>query len=121
MPPKKNLVVDAKTNKDVYKPEEEVELAVSVTNKGLSPLELVFASAQRYDFIVSKAGKEVWRWSRDRMFAAILESLTLDTGEKRTYKETWRPLGLTPGDYTVTGLITSRPRHKATCTFQIEK
>jgi len=116
----KDILVETRTDKGKYSLGEEVEMSVTVTNLGLNPVELFFASAQHYDFIVSKGDEEVWRWSNGKVFAMVLETLLLEPGEKQTYKETWKLKDkVKPGEYEVIGIITSRPSHKATCAFDI--
>ena len=114
-----DILVETRTDKPEYSIGEEIKMSVKVTNKGLNPVELVFTSAQRCDFMVLKDGAEVWRWSNGKMFAMVLESLLLKSGEKQTYMETWKPKDITPGEYEVIGTVTSRPAHRAVCTFRI--
>jgi uncharacterized membrane protein len=115
----KDISVETRTDKGEYSVEEEVKISVTVTNRGMNPVELIFMSAQRYDFIVVKDDREVWRWSKNKMFAMVLESLLLKPGEKQTYMETWEPKCITPGEYEVIGTVTSRPAHRATCVIKI--
>jgi hypothetical protein len=116
---KKDISVETRTDKGEYSVGEEVKISVTVTNRGMNPVELIFMSAQRYDFIVVKDDREVWRWSNNKMFAMVLESLLLKPGEKQTYMETWEPKCITPGEYEVIGTVTSRPAHRATCVIKI--
>ncbi|MEM2849628.1 MAG: BsuPI-related putative proteinase inhibitor [Candidatus Bathyarchaeia archaeon] len=115
----KEILVEAQTDKGKYSAGEEVKMSITVANKGQSPIELIFTSTQRYDFMVLKDGGEVWRWSNGKVFAMILESLPLKPGEKRTYTETWRPEDVAPGEYKVVGVVTSQPKYRATCKFVI--
>jgi hypothetical protein len=115
----KDILVETRTDKGKYSVGEEVKISVTVTNKCLNPVELIFTSAQRYDFIVLKDGEEVWRWSNSKMFAMVIESLLLKSGEKQTYMETWKPKDITSGEYEVIGIVTSRQAHRAICTFKI--
>lgn len=115
----KDISVETQTNKNKYSLGEEVKISVTVTNKSLKPVELIFTSAQRYDFIVLKDGEEVWRWSSSKVFAMVLEPLLLKSGEKRTYTETWKPKDVTPGEYEMIGMVASRPAHRTTYTFKI--
>jgi len=115
----KDISVETRTDKGEYSVEEEVRISVTVTNRGMNPVELIFMSAQRYDFIVVKDDREVWRWSNNKMFAMVLESLLLKSGEKQTYMETWEPKCITSGEYEVIGTVTSRPAHRATCVIKI--
>jgi uncharacterized membrane protein len=115
----KDISVETRTDKGEYSVGEEVKISVTVTNRGMNPVELIFMSAQRYDFIVVKDDREVWRWSNNKMFAMVLESLLLKPGEKQTYMETWEPKCITSGEYEVIGTVTSRPAHRATCIIKI--
>jgi uncharacterized membrane protein len=114
-----DVIVETRTDKGTYSGGEEVKISVTVTNKGLDPVELMFISAQHYDFMVLKDEQEVWRWSKGKMFAMVLQSLLLKSGEKQTYMETWKPKDITPGVYEVIGTVTSRLAHKAICMFRI--
>lgn len=114
-----NIIVEVKTNRKKYKVGEPVRMILKITNNGAVPVELVFNSAQRYDFIVFKNGEEVWRWSRSRMFAMVLGSMVLKPGEPHRYVETWKPTGHTPGKYMVVGIIVSKPPFKTVCEFEI--
>jgi len=116
----KNILVEIRTNKSKYAAGEEVKLSTTVTNKSSTPAELVFPSTQRYDFTVLREGKEVWRWSNDKTFAMILESLLLKPDEKQTYRETWKPKDAATGEYKAIGTVTSQPPHKTKCTFEID-
>lgn len=67
-----------------------VTLVLEVTNTGPDPLALEFASARSHDFAVLDArGREVWRWSRGRLFAQALERVELAPGESRRFTATW--------------------------------
>lgn len=113
------VVVETRTNKNKYSVGEEVELSVAVNNTGSSPVELIFTSAQRCDFIVLKDDNEVWHWSSGKMFAMIIEQLILKPNEAQTYTKIWKPSGVTPRKYEVMGIIMSRPPLRATCTFNL--
>lgn len=113
------IIIETRTDKDDYLAGEEVGISVSVANKGLTPVELVFTSTQRYDFIALKDGEEVWRWSKGKVFAMVLGHLRLEPGEVRGYAETWNPGDAEPGEYTVTGMVTSQPPLRATCRFKV--
>ena len=85
-----------------------VEFTLQVTNAGDAPVELEFASGQRYDFRVLAGTREVWRWSADQMFTQALGSETIPAAGTVAYTETWRPdPGLT-GEFVVVGTLTAR-------------
>lgn len=115
----KDILVETQTDKGEYSVGKEVKMSVTVTNTGLNPVELIFTSAQRYDFIVLKDEEEVWRWSSSKVFAMVLEPLLLKSGEKQIYTEIWKPKEIPLGEYEAIGIVTSRPAHRATCTFKI--
>lgn len=117
---RKDISAETQTNKSKYSVGEEVKISVTMANKGLNPIEIIFASAQRYDFIVLKGNEEVWRWSNDKVFAMVLEQVLLKPGEKQTYSETWKPKDAKPGKYEVIGVVTSRPPYRSACVFKID-
>ena len=114
-----NVEVEARTGRSQYRAGDEVEVSVTVNNKGPGPVELTFASSQRYDFLLLEDGEEVWRWSRDKMFAMVLGHLLLEPGEGQTYTETWRLGGVPRGEYELVGVVTCQPPLRATCTFTV--
>jgi hypothetical protein len=70
---------------------DSVAFTLAVTNSGREPLALEFRSGQTYDFAVSDRGREVWRWSAERMFTQALRTETLAPGQTLTWRELWRP------------------------------
>ena len=97
------------TNKHNYSVGEEVQISVTTKNKGAKSLELFFVSAQRYDIAVNLGEKEIWRWSKDRMFAMFTGKIVLKPGQEKTYTATWKTKGASVGKYDVIGAITSQP------------
>jgi len=116
---RKDISVKTQTKKSKYTVGEEVEMFVTLVNISPNPVELIFTSAQRYDFIILKEGKEVWRWSNGKMFAMVLDNLRLEPGEGLTYTETWKTRDAEHGEYEVTGVIMSQPPLRAACTFKV--
>lgn len=83
-----------------------VELAFTVQNAGVEPVELAFASGQVADFAVYDGDTEVWRWSDDRLFTQAIKTATLAPGESFTETGTWAdPV---PGEYTATATLCAR-------------
>ena len=83
-----------------------VELAFHVTNTTQKSMELQFASGQTHDFTVLDAsGREVWRWSSDRMFTQSLQTRMLDAGQTLTFRERWEQAPR--GTYTVVAALSS--------------
>ena len=86
---------------------ERVTFALSVTNRGPKLVELTFPTGQTHDFAVLDAtGREVWRWSRDRMFTQALQNRQLAGRETATFEETMAPGGL-HGTYTLVATLLS--------------
>jgi hypothetical protein len=69
-----------------------VSLAFHATNRDTKRIELVFPSGQTHDFaILDASGREVWRWSKDRLFTQALQNRVLEPSETITYEERWTP------------------------------
>ncbi len=80
-------------------------MTLRLTNRTDQEIPLPFLTAQRYDVVVLDAhGKEVWRWSADRMFAQVLGEERLKPGGALTYRARI-PGILAPGRYTVRGVV----------------
>lgn len=87
-------------------PAGPLNLSLSVTNRGNAPVTLEFATSQRYDFAIVRAGGTVvWRWSADMMFAQVLGYERLGEGETITFLES--APAVPPGGYRVTGRLTA--------------
>lgn len=114
-----DVLVETRTEKSNYSVGEEVKMSITMENKGRGTIELIFTSAQRYDFLVLKDGKEIWRWSDGKVFGMVLGHLLLKSGEKQTYTEAWKPEDAAPGEYEVIGAVTSQPAYKTASTFKI--
>jgi hypothetical protein len=85
----------------------DVRLTLHITNTADQPLELQFTSGQTHDFAVTDStGRELWRWSAERMFTQALQTRILGTGQSVNYEERWNPEGAT-GELTAIGELTS--------------
>ena len=78
---------------------DAVTLEFSVTNTGSEPVELQFSDACKAEFVVEEDGREVWRFSEGRMFAQMLSTDRLESGETTTYEGEW--MAPQPGGYIV--------------------
>ena len=84
-----------------------VRLVFHVTNRADRVVEITFSSGQRYDFaVLDSAGREVWRWSADRMFTQAVETRQLAPNETLTFDEPWSAGGRT-GRFTAVGQLRS--------------
>jgi len=117
---KKDIFAETRTDKSKYLEGEEVVISITITNNSAHTVELNFMSSQHYDFIISKDGKDVWRWSQDKMFAMVIESLALKSHETQVYEEKWSSKDASSGRYEVLAMITSQPPYEARCAFYVE-
>lgn len=85
---------------------DSVDFLLQVTNTSTEPVRLEFTSGQSFDFVVTRDGAEVWRWSADRMFTQALRSEMLAAGATRSFNASWMPPPGARGEYTVTGALT---------------
>ncbi len=116
---KKKIQVSIRTNKSCYMVGEKIEVFIEILNLNTNPLKLNFNSTQYYDLIVLKDDEEVWRWSTNKMFAMVLNSITIKAYGKEKFIETLDPQ-LSPGDYELIGIINSKPSYKASCLFKVK-
>jgi hypothetical protein len=119
------LEVTLQTEKAVYKSGQTIVMSLTVTNKGDKPLELIFSSSQRYDFVVEKEGKEIWRWSKDKFFAMVLGEFTLQPDQSLVYEDTWAQEDnagklVPPGKYEIIGILTTAPESITSYSLNIE-
>ena len=73
---------------------EGVGFVFHVTNNSSKAIELTFPSGQTHDFyVVDAVGREVWRWSGERMFTQALRNTVLDAGETKSFDGKWDAAG----------------------------
>ncbi|MBI3945884.1 MAG: hypothetical protein HY321_08190 [Armatimonadetes bacterium] len=104
------LALSLRTSRETYRAGAPVEITLQVRNRSDRPLQLQFSSGRQHDFVALRDGREVWRWSHDRVFTQALTRLPLQPGETRTFTATWdqrdnagNPVAL--GSYTVVGIL----------------
>lgn len=92
---------------------EPVMMAFVASNCGSAPATIDYSSGQRYDFFVTtEHGREVWRWSHDKLFTQVLgEETVAPGGNLASVTEIWdqRDNGeelVRPGFYRVQGVVT---------------
>ena len=87
--------------------ERDVRFALYVTNASAKGVELEFPDARTHDFaVVDSAGREVWRWSRNRLFTSALQTRALGRDDTREFAERWDPAGAR-GRFTVVATLAS--------------
>jgi hypothetical protein len=71
---------------------DDVRFSLRVVNATAKSVEVNFASGQAYDFVVvDSVGREVWRWSSDRIFTQSVRNKLLGKGEAINASEKWSP------------------------------
>ena len=84
-----------------------VDLRLHVTNGTPKKIELTFPNGQTHDFyILDASGREVWRWSRGRMFTQSVQNKLIDAGGTVSYSDSWNG-PLPPGTYTAVAVLLS--------------
>lgn len=78
--------------------DHKFDLTLTVTNVSQDKIELRFSSSQVFDFYVrrqavegsfNQPGSFLWNWSSDKVFAAVLSSISLQGGETVSYQVAW--------------------------------
>lgn len=86
----------------------QVSFTLQVTNVSSEPVELNFNSGQSADFVVTRGGERIWRWSDDQMFTQALRQEVLAPGDSRSYQAEWQPAAGLAGEFTARGMLTAR-------------
>lgn len=106
-----NYGISMTTDKMSYSISEPIIMTFKIFNYTEEDIAFYFNTSQRYDFIIEDEGKnEIWRWSKDRMFAMVLgeESLGPNNPEV-TYLAEYKDR-LSPGYYKVTGYFVAQDK-----------
>ncbi|MRX73484.1 hypothetical protein GJU40_15175 [Bacillus lacus] len=75
---------------DAREDSEQVRFAIDLLNQTEEEVTFEFRSGMRYEIrVLNEDGKEVYRYSKGRMFTQAIEYVTLGPGESETYVETW--------------------------------
>ncbi len=91
---------------------EPVPLLLTVRNVGNEPVHLEIALPEADFAVLTEEGEEVWRWSHGKAFPEVMQMITLQPGEARTYREVWRQVDndgrpVPAGNYSVVGIFAS--------------
>lgn len=109
-----HLKVSLYTNKDSYDFGEPVVATLIIKNTGTTKFSTQLSSSQIYDLWLSYKGREIWRWSKDKMFTSALVNFELAPGESKVYTITLpRELILTPTQYQLQAAFTCKPDVKS--------
>ncbi len=85
----------------------DVTFSLAVTNFTAKMMELRFPDGRTHDFyVVDASGKEVWRWSKGRMFTQGIQNKLLKSRSTTIFDEKWNPEGL-EGEFTAVAVLRS--------------
>jgi hypothetical protein len=107
-----NYGISMSTDKMNYSVGEPIVVTLKIFNYTTEEeITFLFNTGQRYDFIIEdEEGKEVWRWSGDKMFAMVLgEEILGPTNPEVIYTAEYKGK-LSPGYYKVTGILVAKDR-----------
>ncbi|MCW3993776.1 MAG: BsuPI-related putative proteinase inhibitor [Candidatus Bathyarchaeota archaeon] len=106
-----NYGMSMTTDKMSYSVDEPIKTTLKVFNYTQEDVVFHFNTSQRYDFIIEdEEGNEIWRWSKDRMFAMVLGEETLGpTNPEIIYTVEYKGK-LSSGYYKVTGILVAKDR-----------
>ncbi len=84
----------------------DVRFAIEVANDSRKRVELNFPDGRTHDFVVlDAAGREVWRWSKGKLFTQTMQNRLLDAQDAVIYGARWTPPA--PGQYTLVAQLHS--------------
>jgi hypothetical protein len=84
-----------------------VEFNLDVRNNSKKMVELRFKDGKTHDFYVQDAsGKEVWRWSKSRMFTQGVQNKLVKARDVAVFSEAWNPSNA-HGNYTAVAVLPS--------------
>jgi len=106
-----NYGISMSTNNMSYSVGEPVIMTLRIFNYTGEDIVFHFNTSQRYDFIIKdEEGNEVWRWSKDMMFAMVLGEETLGpTNTEVIYAADYRDK-FSPGYYKINGVFIAQDR-----------
>ncbi len=104
-------------NKKKYSAGSQVQISFTVQNESKQNMILRFSSGQQYDMWITQNKREVWRWSRDKVFTQALKSTTLMPGEQKVFKVSWNQTNnegkpVVPGVYELHAQLTTIPTRR---------
>ena len=106
-----NYGISITTDKMSYSVGEPIMMTLKILNYTKEDIVFHFNTSQRYDFIIEdEEGSEIWRWSKDRMFAMMLGEEILGPNNPEIIYTAEYKGKLRPGYYKVTGIFVAQDR-----------
>ena len=92
---------------DTLPPIYGILICLTVVNVGEEEVEFWFGSGQAWDVVIcDTAGRELWRWSADKLFTQAVWSKRLGPGEEMRFSTSWQ--APRAGRYVVVGYFMGR-------------
>ncbi len=96
------------TNKNYYNFGQQVVVTMILKNTSSSRITVPFRTSQIFDARLSYQGREIWRYSKGKMFTTALSNLEFEPNESKVYTFTLPDeLILTPAQYELIGYMVS--------------
>jgi len=106
-----NYGISMSTDKMSYSVGEPIKMSLKIFNYTQENIAFYFNTSQRNDFIIEdEEGNEVWRWSKDSMFAMVLGEETLGPLNPEVIYAAEYKDRISPGYYKVTGFLVAKDR-----------
>jgi len=108
---KMNYGISIYLDKLSYTLGEPIKIVIKVFNYTEEEVVFYFNTSQRYDFIIAdEEGNEIWRWSKDKMFAMALEEEILGPNNPEIIYTVEYKDKLNFGNYKITGILVAQGR-----------
>ena len=97
-----NFDLELQTNKHHYDKAEPIGISLLLFNDSDERLDIKYSSGQKFDLVLKRFGKEVWRWSDNKGFIALITVKSLNPDDYLLYTELiypWRDTFFPDGEY----------------------
>lgn len=118
---RQSLTLEFKTSAETLRHGETLTLTLMATNHNDAPVTLQ-TGGQKFDFLALPGGagaaptrlsSVMWNWAHDKAFIAIVEAITFQPGESRTYTVEWDGRNnngdLLEGEFWLVARLVARP------------
>lgn len=109
--PPDSLLQGIKAEQDSYSLGQSVKFSYVLKNRSSRPITYNFSSSKQYDMWVMIGDKEIYRYSKGRMYTMAFTSLTINPNQTRTFNIVWNQKDndghdIGPGVYNVYAQLT---------------
>ena len=86
-----------------------VTWVLNIENRSKNPVTLRFSSGKDGDLALQQGGREVYRWSANRVFSQALRQVHLAAGARHAFPLQDKALAAPAGDYELVAVMASDP------------